>query len=241
MHISSGHLQNLLPLKLQISYSSHGLYLWESYYYKYAKYLIQCYKDKRLVLSTTAADLRMWIFCHEYGPSSPRHVYKSLPCPELKFCLPLKNQQLLHFLLLCCHCRSIILCDYAVPCIGDNVCRVNMSYRLSSLAGVGSRQAAARPATWVSVAGFTSVSWAGGRLCVCVCMCMSTYVWRSELHYHCFETSWKDYCMWFLKNTAVLQCTIFSYSVPWLSLPLNLHILNFIIICLDPPTFNIKY
>lgn len=86
---------------------------------------------------TTGTDLGVWIFCHEYGPSSPEHVYKSPPCQGDKFCLPLKNQQLLHFLLLCRHCRPIILCDYAVPCIGDNVRRVNMSYRLSSLAGVG--------------------------------------------------------------------------------------------------------
>lgn len=97
-------------------------------------------------------------------PSSPERVYKSLsspPCQGDKSCLPLKNQQLLHFPLLCCHRRPIILCDYAAPCIGDNVRRVNMSYRLSSAAGAGPSETPARPVAQVTTAGLTSVSQAG--------------------------------------------------------------------------------
>lgn len=41
----------------------------------------------------------------------------------------------LHSLLLCHHCSPIILHAYALPCIGGNVCRVNMSYRHSSADG----------------------------------------------------------------------------------------------------------
>ena len=151
------HTQHLTPLLL-LPYSCTAA---ES---------LDCNDDKDIYQQETAADLWVWTSSHEYRPSSPEHAYKSPPYQRDKSCLPLKNQQLFHFPLLCHRRGPIILCDYAAPCIGDNVRRVNTSYRLSSLAGAGPGEAPARPSAQVSTVELTSVSRAGGSLWMSVCV-----------------------------------------------------------------------
>lgn len=151
----------------------------------------------------------MWVFYHEYGPSSPEPVYKSPPCQGDKFCLPLKNQQLSHFPLPRRHCGPIILCDYAVPCIGDNVQRVNMAYRLSSLAGVGLDKL--RPILpYRSLRQVPPLLAKLGAGCVCLCVCVWKFEWRSELYQHCLENGY--YHPW-KTDLVVRLCKISPHNV----------------------------